>query len=148
LGTEPANIAGMEGKYMISDSDLSGEGVLLDEEMLSPEVDCTEWRKLRLNFNKNYHIYDDVDHTQDAEVDVRSFDAETGWSDWTNLLHLDITSVPAGLDPPELSDPEVFDLSAYDGKKIQLRFHFFNAEYDYWFAVDDIRLSGEEVPPD
>ncbi|MDP2896915.1 MAG: hypothetical protein Q8Q12_10200, partial [bacterium] len=145
LNAEPANIAGMEGKYMISDSDLSGAGVLLDEEMLSPEVDCDNWTKLRLNFNKNYRIYDDADHTQEAEVDIRSFDPTTGWSGWTNLLHLDTSSVPAGLDPPELSDPEVFDLSAYDGKKIQLKFHFFNAEYDYWFAFDKVRVSGVQV---
>ncbi|MDP2895595.1 MAG: hypothetical protein Q8Q12_03430, partial [bacterium] len=112
---------------------------------LSPEVDCTTWTKLRLNFNKNYRIYDDPDHTQDAEVDIRSFDLVSGWSNWTNLLHLDTSSVPVGLDPPELSDPEVFDLSAYDGKKIQFKFHFFNAEYDYWFAVDEIRVSGVEV---
>jgi hypothetical protein len=145
LGSEAADIVGMEGKYMIADSDLSGAGVLLDEEMLSPEVDCTEWTKLRLNFNKNYRIYDDPDHTQDAEVDIRSFDPVSGWSNWTNLLHLDTTSVPAGLDPPILSDPEVFDLSAYDGKKIQLKFHFFNAEYDYWFAFDKVRVSGVQV---
>jgi hypothetical protein len=146
LGLEPANIAWMENKYMISDSDLSGEGVLLDEEMISPEVDCTTWIRLQLNFNKNYRIYGDPDHTQDAEVDIRSYDPATGWSNWTNLLHLDTRSVPVYFDPPELSDPEVFDLSAYDRKKIQLKFHFFNAEYDYWFAIDDIRLTG--VPAD
>jgi hypothetical protein len=146
LGSEPANIAGMEGKYMISDSDLSGAGVLLDEEMLSPEVDCTGWTKLRMNFSKNYRIYDDPDHAQEAEVDIRSFDPATGWSGWTNLLHLDTSSVPAGLEPPILSDPEVFDLSAYDGKKIQLKFHFFNAMYDYWFAFDKVRVSGVQLP--
>jgi hypothetical protein len=152
LNAEPANIAGMENKYIISDSDLSGAGILLDEEMLSPEVNCADWTKVRLNFNKNYRMYDDLEptHTQDAEVDIRSFDSTTGWSNWTNLLHLDRSSVPVDLDPPELSDPEMFDLSAYDGKKIQLKFHFFNAEYDYWFAVDRIRVSGvqleEEIP--
>ncbi|MDP2898577.1 MAG: hypothetical protein Q8Q12_18725, partial [bacterium] len=112
---------------------------------LSPEVDCDNWPKLRLNFNTNYRIYDDPDHAQEAEVDIRSFDPVSGWSNWTNLLHLDTSSVPAGLDPPELSDPEMFDLSAYVGKKIQLKFHFFNAEYDYWFAVDEIRVSGVQV---
>jgi len=130
---------------MISDSDLSGAGVLLDEEMLSPEVDCTTWTKLRLNFNKNYRIYDDPDHTQTAEVDIRSFNPTTGWSGWTNLLHLDTSDVDPTADPPELSDPEVFDLSAYDGKKIQLWFHFFDAEYDYWFAFDKVRVSGVQV---
>ena len=150
LGTEPPNIAAMEGKYMISNSDLSGEGILLDEEMLSPEVDCMFWTKLRLNFNKNYRIYDDVDptHTQDAEVDIRSFDPVSGWSNWTNLLHLDTSDVDPTADPPELSDPEVFDLSAYDDKKIQFKFHFFNAEYDYWFAFDRVRVSGVNVPPE
>ncbi len=146
LGAEPANLPGMEKLYMISNSDLSGAGILLDEEMISPEVDCTGWTKVRLNFNKNYRIYDDPAHTQDAEVDIRSFDAATGWSPWTNLLHLDASMVPAGLDPPELSGSEVFDLSAYDSKKIQLKFHFFNAEYDYWFAIDKVRVSGIEVP--
>ncbi|MDP2895775.1 MAG: fibronectin type III domain-containing protein [bacterium] len=152
LGAEPANIADMHNKYMISDSDLSGSGILLDEEIVSPEVDCTDWTKVRLNFNCNYRIYDDPDpaHTQDAEVDIRSFDADAGWSPWTNLLHLDRWSVPMGWDPPELSGSEVFDLSAYDGKKIQLKFHFFDAEYDYWFAIDKVRVSGvqlaQEIP--
>jgi hypothetical protein len=145
LNAEPADIAGMQDKYMISDSDLSGAGVLLDEETLSPEVDCTDWTKVRLNFNKNYRIYDDVSHLQEAEVDIRSFNPTTGWGGWTNLLHLDTSDVDPTADPPELSNPEVFDLSAYDGKKIQLKFHFFNAEYDYWFAVDEIRVSGVEV---
>jgi hypothetical protein len=149
LGSVPtADIAGMEDKYMISDSDLSGAGVLIDEEMLSPEVDCADWTKVRLNFNKNYRMFDDPnpDRTQDAEVDIRSFDPVSGWSNWTNLLHLDRSDVDPNADPPELSNPEVFDLSPYDGKKVQIRFHFFHAEYDYWFAVDNIRVSGEQPP--
>ena len=147
LGNQLPNIAGMEDKYMISDSDLSGAGVLLDEEMLSPEVDCTNWTKVRLDFNKNYRVYDDPENTQTAQVDVRWFDPAIGWTNWTSLLHLDTMSVPAGLDPPILSDPEMFDLAAYDGEKIQLRFHFYDVEFDYWFAVDKIRVSGVPIGP-
>ncbi|MDP2895962.1 MAG: carbohydrate-binding protein [bacterium] len=149
LVCEPANIAGMENKYMISDSDFSGAGVLLDEEMLSPEVDCTRCTGLRLTFDRNYRIYEDPEHLQIAEVDIRASDPAMGWSNWVNLLHLDTSLVPAGLNPPELSGPEQFDLSAYDRKRIQLRFHFYDNEYDYWFAVDNIRVSGyvqEEIP--
>ena len=149
LGIESPDIAGMEGKYVIADSDLSGAGILLDEEMLTPEVNGTGWTKLRLNFSYNYRIYDDPGHTQTAEVDIRSFDSETGWGNWVNLLHLDTSDVDPNAEPPELTDAEVFDLSDYDGKKIQLRFHFYDAEYDYWFAVDNIRVSGVELvgPP-
>ena len=142
LGSESGDIPAMEGNYMVADSDLSGAGTLLDEEMLSPEVDCDGWTKLRLNYNYNYRIYDDPDHTQDAEVDVRVFDSATGWSGWTNLFHLDTSDVPPALDPPMLSGTQVYDLSVYDGKKIQLKFHFFNAEYDYWFAFDNVAVTG------
>jgi hypothetical protein len=147
LGNEPANIREMHNKYMISNSDLSGEGVLIDEEMLSPEVDCTGWTKLRLNFNKNYRIYvGDPDRTQTAEVSIRSFEPETGWGGWATLMRLQFADVPVYGEI--LSDPEVHDLSAYDGKKIQLKFHYYDAEYDYWFAIDNIRVSGFSPPPE
>ena len=142
LGNESGNIRGMEGNYMVSDSDLSGAGVLLDEEILTPEVDGTGWTKLRLNFNYNYRIYDDPDHTQDYDVDIRVFDSATGWSGWTNLFHLDTSLVPTTLDPPMLSGTQLYDLSAYDGKRIQLKFRFHNAEYDYWAAFDNVLVSG------
>jgi len=149
LGGESGNIPAMDGNYMVADSDLSGAGILLDEEMLSPEIDCASYTKLRGSFNYNYRIYDDPEHTQDAEVDIRVFDSGTGWSGWTNLFHLDTSDVPSALDPPMLSGTQVYDLSAYDGKKIQLKFHFFNAMYDYWFAFDKVVVSGvqEAVGP-
>jgi hypothetical protein len=55
-------------------------------------------------------------------------------------MHLEFADVPG--DAEILSDPEVHDLSAFDGKKIQLKFHYFDAEYDYWFAFDKVRVSG------
>jgi len=146
-GVDP-DIAGMEDGYMISNSDMSGEGAPLNEQLISPQIDCTDYTGLRLDFNKHYRIYPlDPDHPQIAEVDIRVFDAASGWGDWINLLHLDFDSVPTDLDPAILSDPEVFDLSAYDGKTIQLRFHYYDAEWDYWFAVDSIRVSGVPTGP-
>jgi len=40
----------------------------------------------------------------------------------------------------------VVDLSLYDGKVIQIRFHFYEANYDYWFAIDDVVVSGDKEP--
>jgi len=40
----------------------------------------------------------------------------------------------------------VVDLSLYDGKVIQIRFHFYEANYDYWFAIDDVVVSGDKKP--
>jgi len=136
------DIAGMEDGYMISNSDWSGENAPINEQLISPQIDTSDYTKLRLNFNWNYQNYlIDPDHPQIAEVDISVFDAATGWGDWINLLHLDLDSV-SGLDPAILSGTDVHDLSVYDGKTIQLRFHFYDAEWDYWFAVDSIRVSG------
>jgi len=137
------DIAGMKDGYMMSNSDMSGEDAPLDEQFISPQIDTSDYTKLRLNFNWNYQNYlvDPYD-PQIAEADIRVFDAATGWGDWINLLHLDLDSVPIDLDPAILSGTDVHDLSAYDGKTIQLRFHYYDAEWDYWFAVDTIRVSG------
>lgn len=164
LGNEDPDIAGMTENYMITDSDLA-PGVDVDEELISPEIDCTGWEKVRLDFRKNFRVYaDDLDHLQIGEVDIRVLDEasgpvvwepftgsnrtsvpdnDNGWSDWVNLLHFDRTTVAE-----EDSFPERVDISSYaDGKKIQIRWHYYNANFDYWFAVDEIRVSGESVEP-
>jgi hypothetical protein len=117
----------------------------MDEGLLTPQLDCTNWIKLRLDFNKNFRIYpDDTTHLQVGEVDIRTYDEETSsWGAWINLLHYDRNNV-ADIN----STPEQVDLSAYDETKLQIRWHFHQATYDYWFAVDDIVLTGEmkEIP--
>ncbi len=143
LGNEAPDIDSMTNNYVITDSDLSGS-VDVDEELITPAINCTNHTKVRLDFNKNYRTYpDDTDHNQTAEVDVRSSDDGTTWGDWATLLHYDRTTVTE-FD----TAPEQVDLSAHaDGKFIQVRWRFYEANYDYWFAVDDIRVSGDALPP-
>jgi hypothetical protein len=136
----------MTNNYAITDSDLAG-AVDADEELITPSIDCTGHRLVRLNFNMNYKRYiDDVDHDQIADVDVRSSDDGATWGNWVNLLRWDINTVADAI-----SGAEEVDLSAHaDGKFIQVRWHYYEANYDYWFAVDDIQISGDrvEVPPE
>ncbi len=117
----------------------------MDEELITPPIDCTKWIKLRLDFNKNFRIYpDDTTHLQVGEVDIRTYNEGTSsWGGWVNLLHYDRNNVT-----DINSSPEQVDLSAYDESRLQIRWHFHQAMYDYWFAVDDIVLTGEmkEIP--
>jgi hypothetical protein len=125
--------------------------VELDEELITPEIDCTGWVKLRLDFDKNYTAYvgeTDPLLTQTADVDIQSFDEVTGWSDWENLWSIDRTKVDQSVDPSTDSDPVQVDLSAYDGLKIKLRWHYYAANYDYWVAIDDVVLTGEQLAPE
>jgi hypothetical protein len=142
LGNENPDLAAMTNNYAITDSDLAG-AVDADEELITPSIDCTGHRSVRLNFNMNYRRYiDDLDHDQVAEVDVRISDDGVTWGSWVNLLRWDINTVA-----DTASGAEEVDLSAHaDGKFIQVRWHFYEANYDYWFAVDDIRVSGDKVP--
>ncbi len=138
------DLAGMTGNYIITDSDLLGEADL-DEELISPEIDCTNWIRLRLDFDKNFRVYfEDTEHNQIAEVDARVWDDDLlSYGGWINLLHLDTSSVDLALDPAINSSFEQINLSAYDEKTIQLRWRFYDASWDWWFAVDNIVVSGE-----
>jgi len=134
-------IAGMTGNYVISDSDLVGTADL-DEQLVTPDIDCTEYIRLKLDFSKNFRVYpDDFDHNQIAEVDIR----EVG-GDWVNLLSYNVDSVDPNLDPAVDSSPEKLDLSAYDGKTFQLRWHFYEATWDWWWAIDNVMVSGDPKP--
>jgi hypothetical protein len=146
LGNEDPAIEGMTNNYVITDSDLAGS-VDADEELITPTIDCTKHTKIRLDFIKNYRAYpDDAAHDQIAEVDVRSSDDGSAWGGWVNLLRWERSSVT------EFAiGPEQVNLSAQaDGKFIQIRWHYYEANFDYWFAIDNVRVSGdrgEEPPP-
>ena len=136
LGPEDPAIAGMTGNYVITDSDLAG-AIDVDEELITPPIDCTGHSDVRLDFSKNYRVYpEDTWNAQIAEVDVRSSDDGVTLGSWVNLVHYDRTTV-AEYD----TDPEHVDISQYaDGKIIQIRFHYYAADFDYWFAIDNIRV--------
>lgn len=145
LGHEDPAIAGMAEKYVVTNSS-NPMGDVLDEELITPTIDCTRHLRVRLNFNKNYrpHFFM-TGYQQIAEVDIRSSDDGVTWGDWVNLLHWDRTTV-AEID----SRPEEVDIAAHaDGKFIQIRWHFYDAMLNYWFAIDDVRVSGDKVeePP-
>ncbi len=141
LGNQDPNLAGMYDKYMISDSDLAPDADL-DERLITRQISCADYIKVRLNFSKNYGIYEDPEHLQVAEVDIQVFDNGV-WGEWVTLLHWDRSS-------GDSATPEQVDISSFaDKKTIRLRWHFYDAKWDYWFAIDDVRVSGERVeqPP-
>ncbi len=142
LREQAPNLAGMTQNYMISDSDLAG-GAEMDEELITPGINCRDWQNVRLKFNKNFRVYtEDTHHLQVAEVDIRVFEEAAGWGEWVSLLRYDATTVTEY----DIT-PEDMDLSAYaDQKNIQVRWRFYEAKFDWWFAIDDVTVSGEVIP--
>jgi V8-like Glu-specific endopeptidase len=116
--------------FAIADSDELGSGYNMDEELISPEVDLGDYVEATVQFKHDFHYYsgsgDEI-----ADVDVRS-SVTSGWvnvkrfqnGDASGFVSLDITPYAAGQ-----SD-------------VQVRFHYYNARYDWWWAVDDVVIVG------
>ncbi len=140
LGYESPDLPGMYGNYVISDGELAGPADL-DEQLIGPQIDCTGFLKVTVQFGSNIQIYEpDVGiFDQVYDLDLATYDEDQqSWSDWNNVLHHE------GNDGDN-SSPKLVDVSALaDGKKIKLRWRFWKANYDYWWAVDNIRVMGEK----
>ncbi len=136
---------GFASGYMISNGDFAG-GVQLDEELLSPQIDCTRYICVAVQFLGAINIYEtDPDgDLQTTDFDISLYDEKTkSWSEWVNLFTRDRTG---GDDFSAI--PKWFDISSLaDGKTVKFRWHFYNTTWDYWWAVDDVRVSGEKRPP-
>jgi len=117
--------------FVIVDSDDAGTGVTHDEELISAPVDCSGYEHVELRFNHDFNWYSGGGNEQ-CDVDIRS--AATG-SAWVNV---------ANFSGADVSGNAVVDISAQavDQTDVELRFHYYDATYDYWWAVDDIEILG------
>ena len=131
--------------YMVSNGDFAGN-VELDEELISPEIDCEGYACVAVEFLGAINIYE-----QDAEGDLQTTDFEITvydeiegrWSDWVNFYTHDRTG---GDDFTAI--PKRFDVSSLaDGKRVRFRWRFYNTRYDYWWAIDRVKVTGEKCPP-
>jgi hypothetical protein len=140
LGYDPPDLTGMTGKFVVSDGEYAGPGDL-DEQLISPEIDCTPYIGTIVQFGSNIEVYEpDVGvYDQYYDLDIRTYDdVAQSWSDWSTVFHHE----GAGGDD---SSPRFVDVSAIaDGKRIVLRWRFWQANYDYWWAVDNVCVTARE----
>jgi DNA-binding beta-propeller fold protein YncE len=135
LGSESPYLFGVSGNYMISDSDLL-EGTEIDEWLVSPPIDCSALSEVILSFSMNLRTNSSTSD-QHFDVDVSVYDEDTSqFSDWQNVFGRTIND-------GSTDSPGKVDLSAVaDGNTIKLRWRYHEANYDWWWAVDDILLEG------
>jgi hypothetical protein len=126
------NNTGGTGNFAIADSDRAK--IAMDTELRSPVMDLRGLDVVTLTFKTDFY-YLNGGAAEVAEVDVSS----DGGSTWTNVWRktasyrgphteaIDLTSVAA-------QQPEVM-----------IRFHYYNATWEWWWQVDDVQL-GQCVP--
>ena len=141
LNTEAPDLVGMSGNYVISDSDFA-ESSSLDEELISPIIDCAGYSEVGVEFTCNIRVYeDDPDgDPQTTDLDVSVYDSDSGtWSPWSNLF---TREMEAGNWSSET--PRFFSVSPLaDDCRMKLRWRFHDARYDYWWAIDNVKVTGE-----
>ncbi|MEE4270487.1 MAG: trypsin-like peptidase domain-containing protein [Thermoanaerobaculales bacterium] len=119
--------------FAIVDSDNAGSGATQDEELISPVVDCTGYQQVELQFKHDFNYYASGQNEQ-ADVEVRS--SATGGA-WVNV---------ANYSGADTSGTVIIDITdhAFDQTDVQVRFHYYDGSYEYWWAVDDIEILGGE----
>ncbi len=112
----------MENTFMIADSDMVWED--MDEELISEVIWSNSFSGIELRLAQSFRTYGgDV-----ADIDI-SFDG----GDWRNVARYTGTGVDGYT---------TIDLSPYDFDTVQLRFHYYNAYYDWWWMIDNIQVWG------
>ena len=124
-GGNRGNLTGGTGNFAIIDSDHYGGGWRQDASLVSPVVDLSDVATPVVRFNQDFSgLGADV-----ADVDVTIDDGAT----WTNVLRQE-DSV-RGPRTNEVPLPQAAGQS-----KVQVRFHYYDANYAWWWEVDNVLI--------
>lgn len=116
------NLTGGDGGFAIVDSDEYGSSGSQDTSLISPSVDMTDVEAPAVGFKQDYN-----NNGETADVDVSIDGGET----WETVLRQ--TADSRGPDERFVPLP-----TAAGQSDVQVRFHYYNAAYEWWWQVDDV----------
>ena len=120
--------------YMMCDSDAAGSGVTMNETFTSPVIPCTGYDPVTLEFD-HYFRYYSSGGTEVAEVEV--YDG----SQWQSVYASSTVSEGEWSNP----DHETITITQYANANMQIRFRYYDAEYDWWWAIDNVLVTGTQT---
>lgn len=118
------NLTGGQGGFAIVDSDHYGPGNSQDTSLVSPVVDLSGVTSPAVGFAQDYNNLNDV-----ADVDLST----NGGGTWQTILHQ--TTDQRGPDFVTIPIPQ-----AAGKAQVQVRFHYYDASWAWWWEVDDFFL--------
>ena len=115
---------GCAGTFMIADSDWAGFGPIMDEQLISPSIDCSAAMQVLLDYSHYHYALGN-----NADVDV----SNDGGSTWTT-----VASYPSTTTGPEIG----LDISSVAAgySDVKIRFHYWNADYAWYWMVDNVEV--------
>ncbi len=116
--------------FVVIDSDTDGSGFTQDDELISPAINIAALESVYLQFTHDFNWYN-AGQDEQGDVDVRSSATGGQWVTVANFSGADASGI------------EVIDVTPYRSLDFQVRFHYYNASYEWWWAVDDVFLLGD-----
>ncbi len=116
--------------FMIIDSDAAGSGVTQDDELLSPTLNIANMDNARIQFTHDFNYFNGSTSEQ-ADVDVRSVVTGGEWVTIANFSGSNASGVVS------------LDVTPYRAIDFQIRFRYHNASYEWWWAIDDVFVIGD-----
>lgn len=132
------NLTGSTGPFAIMDSDFFTETIGQDASLVTPFLNFNELDQVFLTFDTDFKVWDGNSTNEKAYVDV-SID---GGENWINVWYRD-------QEDGDLNGYISLDISsvAANHPYVQLQFHYFDAYWDYWWQVDNIRVGALTCDP-
>jgi hypothetical protein len=135
-GGQP-NETGGAGGFVVADSDYAGL-VDVDTELVTPVIDLTGATAVSLRFQTSFVGYDGAGDVTDEVADV---DVSTNFGvSWTNVFRHREADGDLFARAIQIPLPQADNQAG-----VRLRFHYYDAYYDYWWAVDDVRLETDRI---
>ncbi|MCM8769411.1 MAG: clostripain-related cysteine peptidase [Candidatus Omnitrophica bacterium] len=117
------SIPGFTAPFVIVDSDWAGR-VDMDESLITPVISLPV-TKCYLIFEHFFKFYS-LGKAEKGDLDIREEGGE-----WETLI---------SFADQDASGLVIINLRDYLGKRVQLRWHYYNANYDWYWAIDNVRI--------
>lgn len=133
MSENPANRtspAGMwTGKFMLADSDWAGH-VDMNELLVTRTFDFSNLSNVKLKFNHYFRYY------SWSEDEIGDVDIRVDFGSWQNIARYEGASFEG---PVELDISSIAD----DRANVQFRWHYYDANWDWYWGIDDVEIEGE-----
>ncbi|MBG0770722.1 MAG: S8 family serine peptidase, partial [Anaerolineaceae bacterium] len=122
-----SNKTGGEGGFASIDARYAGMKHV-DASLISPSYDFSGQGYVVLEFDQDFEIYP-LSSAEIADVDI-----SINGGAWENVLHQEEDAVGP--------NHQMVDVSAWAGwqSDVRVRFHYYNAYFDWWWQVDNVRV--------
>lgn len=133
--------APFSGAFAIVDSDCAGQTATQDEQLITPSFATRGYDSVILEFSNQFRYWagKGAESLEVCDVDV----SLNGGSSWTNVLKM-----LGGPDGYPVPNTKVVDISslARNRSSVTLRFHYYNATWEYWWAIDNVKVRTGPAP--